>query len=108
VPVPPPPTKKEVPPPPPLLVHDLLPQPTPTNKDLRLNIDVPSMIGKMNMSVPVVEMCKIPFVRREVLKALKVQDEARDAPMMLNTMYHGSQGEDNPLFYLSLGINGIR
>jgi hypothetical protein len=96
-----------VPPPPPPPVHDLLPQPAPTDEDLHLNIDVPGMIGKMNMLVPVVEMCKIPSIRREVLKALKVQDEAGDPPVILNTMYHGSQGEENPPFYLSLGINGF-
>jgi hypothetical protein len=34
------------------------------------------MIGNMNMLVPMVEMCKIPFVGREVLKVLKVTTEA--------------------------------
>jgi hypothetical protein len=47
---------KEVPLPPPPLVHDLLPQPVPTNEDFSLNIDVPSVIGNMNMVVPMVEM----------------------------------------------------
>jgi hypothetical protein len=114
-PVPPPQAKeappqptKEVPPPPPPSMHDLLPKPMPTNEELRLNIDVSAMIGKMNMSVPVVEMCKIPSVRREVLKALKVPDEAEDPPVILNTMYHGQQREENPPFYLSLGVNGLR
>jgi hypothetical protein len=88
---PPPPTSREVPPPPPPLVRELLPQPTPTNEELCLNIDVSSMMGKMNMSVPVVEICKIPYVRREVLKALKVQDETGDPLVILNTMYHGRQ-----------------
>jgi hypothetical protein len=56
-------------PPPP--VHDLLPRLTHADEEIQLNIDVPMMIGKMNMSVPVVEMCKIPFVRREVLKGIE-------------------------------------
>jgi hypothetical protein len=107
VPSSPSPTTKEVPPPPPPPVHDLLPQPVPTNEDLHLNIDVPSMIGKMNMVVPMVEMCKIPSVRKEVLKTLKIQDEVGDPLVILNTMYHGNQREDNPPFYLSLGINGL-
>jgi hypothetical protein len=42
------------------------------------------------------------------LKALKIQDEVGDPPIILNTMYHGNRGEDNPPFYLSLGINGLR
>jgi hypothetical protein len=53
VPSSPSPTTKEVHPPP---VHDMPPQPMPTNEDLHLNIDVPSMIGNMNMVAPMVEM----------------------------------------------------
>jgi len=59
------------------------------------------------MLIPVVEMCKIPSVRREVMKALKVPDEAKDTPVILNTMYHGQQRKENPPFYLSLGVNGL-
>jgi hypothetical protein len=69
----PPPTPKIVPPPPPPPVHDLPPQPTPTIEDFQLNIDVTNMMGKMNMVVPLTEMCKIPSVRKEVLKSLKLQ-----------------------------------
>jgi len=42
------------------------------------------------MSIHVVEMRKTPFVRREVLKELKVQDEVGYPPVILNNMYHGS------------------
>jgi hypothetical protein len=48
-------TGKVVPPPPPP-VHDLLPKPTQVDEEIQLNIDVPTMIGKMNMLVPMVEM----------------------------------------------------
>jgi hypothetical protein len=48
------------------------------------------MMGKMNMSVPVVEMCNISSVIRDVLKALKVQEGEGDPSVILNTMYHGS------------------
>jgi hypothetical protein len=41
------------------------------------------------------------------LKTLKIKDEVGDPPVILNTMYHGNRRKDNPLFYLSLGINGI-
>jgi hypothetical protein len=88
-------------------MHDMLPKPAPTNEELWLNIYVPTMIGKMNISVPVVKMCKIPSIRREVLKALKMPDEARDPLVILNTMYHGKQREENPPFYLYLGVNGL-
>jgi hypothetical protein len=52
-------------------------------------MDIPAMIGKMSMSLLVVEMCKIPSIRREVLKVLKVPAEAEDPPVILNTMYDG-------------------
>jgi len=54
-----------------------------------LNADVSTILGKMNMSIHVVEMCKIPSIRREVLKALKVPNEEEYAPVILNTMCHG-------------------
>jgi hypothetical protein len=95
-------------PPPPLLMHNLLPKPIPANEEIQLNIYVLAMIGNMNMSTPIVEMCKIPSIRREVLKVLKVPDEAKYPSVILNTMYHGQQREDNPPFYLSLGVNGLR
>jgi hypothetical protein len=60
----------------------------PTNEELCLNIDVPAMIGKMNMLVPIVEMWKIPFIGREVSKELKVLDEENYPHVILNTMYH--------------------
>jgi hypothetical protein len=47
---------KEVRPPPSPLIHNFLPKPMPTNEEIQLNIDVSIMMGKMNMSVPVVEM----------------------------------------------------
>jgi hypothetical protein len=39
---------------------------------------------------------------------LKVPDEEEDSPMILNTMYHGKQRDENPPFYLSLGVNGLQ
>ena len=101
-----PPAAKIVPPPPPP-VRDLPPQLPSASEDLHLNIDVPNMIGKMNMVVPVVEMCKIPSLREMFLKALKIQYEVRDPLVILNTMYYGNRGEENPPFYLSLDINGL-
>jgi len=72
-----------------------------------LNIDVPTMIGKMNMTVPMKKMCKIPSVRREVLKLLKVSTEQEDPPIILNTMYLGCQNDPNPPFYLSMGKDNL-
>jgi hypothetical protein len=50
---PPPSTEKVVPPLPPP-VHELLPKPTPTKDEIQLNIDVATMFGKLNMTVPVI------------------------------------------------------
>jgi hypothetical protein len=68
----PPLSPKIVPPPPPQPVHDLPLQLEPTIEDFHLNIDVTNMMEKMNMVVPLTEICKIPFVRKEVLKAPKL------------------------------------
>jgi hypothetical protein len=48
-------TEKVVLPLPPL-VHELLPKTTPTENKIQLNIDVATMFGKFNMTVPVIEM----------------------------------------------------
>jgi hypothetical protein len=100
------PSAEKVAPPPPPLVHELLPKPTPAD-EIQLNIDVASMFGKLNMTVPVTEMCKIPSVKREILKVLQVPTEKEDPPIILNTMYLDRPRDMNPPFYLSLGMNGL-
>jgi hypothetical protein len=84
----------------PPLVCELLPKPTHVD-DIHLNIDVANMFGKMNMTVPITEMCKIPSVKREVLRILQVPAEKEDPPIVLNTMYldqrpHGYIGDRCP------------
>jgi hypothetical protein len=49
-PVTPPPSTEKVVPPPPLPLHEFLPKPVPTY-EIQLNIDVPTMFGKLNMTV---------------------------------------------------------
>jgi hypothetical protein len=58
----PPPSIENVVPPLPPPVHELLPKPTLTD-EIQLNIDIATMFRKLNMTVLVTEMCKIPFVR---------------------------------------------
>jgi hypothetical protein len=53
-------------------------------------------------------MYKTPSVRREVLKLLQVPTEKEDPQIILNTMYLDQQRDNNPPFYLSLGMNGLR
>jgi hypothetical protein len=60
-----------------------------TDEEIQLNIDVPAMVGKMNVIVPMVEMLKIPSVRREVLKVLMIPAEPIYPHVILNTMCHG-------------------
>jgi hypothetical protein len=64
-------------------------------------------MGKMNMSITIVEMCKIPYVRREVMKELKVPVEGEDHPVILNTIYYKWKRDENPPFYLSLGVDSL-
>ena len=100
------PLVENVAPPPPPLVCELLPKPTPAD-DIQLNIDVASMFGKLNMTVPMTEMCKIPSVKREILKVLQVPTDKEYPPIILNTMYLDHLRDMNPPFYLSLGMNGL-
>jgi hypothetical protein len=65
------------------------------------------MFGKLNMTVPVTEMCKIPSVKREILKVLQVPTEKEYPPIILNTMYLDRPRDMNPPLYLSLGMNGL-
>jgi hypothetical protein len=64
------PSTKKVAPPLPPIVHELLPNPTLTEDEIQLNIDIATMFGKLNMMVPIKKMFKIPSMRREVLKLL--------------------------------------
>jgi hypothetical protein len=98
--IPPPSIEKVVPPPPPP-VHELLPKPAPTY-DIQLNIDVTSMFGKLNMIVPMIEMCNIPYVRRVILKLLQVLTEKEDPLIILNTMYlNQKKGQKSSFIYFS-------
>jgi hypothetical protein len=83
-----------------------LPNPTPTY-DIQLNIDVANMFGKLNMTVPVTEVCKIPSVKREFLRILQLPTEKEDPAIVLKTMYLDRRKDKNPPFYLSLGMNGL-
>jgi hypothetical protein len=57
--------EKVVPPSPPL-VHETIPKPTTTEEEIQLNIDVPTMFGRIHMVVSMTDMFKIPSVRKEV------------------------------------------
>jgi hypothetical protein len=59
------------------------------------------------MTVPVIEMCKIPSIKREFLKVLQVPTEKDYPPVILNTMCLDFPKDKNPPFYLSLGMNGL-
>jgi len=51
-----PPSIEKVVPTLPPLVHDFIPNPTPTEDEIQLNIDIAPMFGKLNMMVPVTKM----------------------------------------------------
>jgi hypothetical protein len=73
-----------------------------------LNIDVANMFGKLNMMIPMTDMCKIPSVKREILKILQVPSEKEDPPIMLNIMYLDRPRDKNPPLYISLCMNELR
>ena len=64
------------------------------------------MFGKLNMMVTMTKMCKIPFVKREILRILRVPTKKEDPPIILNTMYLDMPRDKSPPFYISLGMNG--
>jgi hypothetical protein len=64
-------------------------------------------MGKMSMVVPLAEMCKITFVRKEVLKAMNLQDEHEYPLIVLNTLCNVYREEESLPFYISLWINGL-
>jgi hypothetical protein len=82
-------------PPPPSLICEFLPKPTPTN-NIQSNIDVASMFGKLNMTIPMIEMCKIPSLKREIIRMLQVPAEKENPPIILNTMYLDQPRDKNP------------
>jgi hypothetical protein len=102
----PPPLAEKVVPPPPPIVHEFLPKTTPTN-EIQLNIDVATMFGKFNMTASVTKMYKIPSMRRELLKLLQVPTEKEYPSIIMNTVSLDWQKDNNPPFYLSLGMNGL-
>jgi hypothetical protein len=86
-------------PPPSPLVHEFLPKTTPAD-NIQLNIDVVSMFGKLNMAIPMIEMCKIPSMKREIMKLLHVTNMKEYPPIILNTMYLDQPRDMNSPFYL--------
>jgi hypothetical protein len=102
-----PPSIEKVVPPLPPPVQEFLPNPTPTKYEIQLNINVSSVFGKLNMTVHVMDMCKIPYMRREVLKLLNVPNQKKDPPIILNTMYIDQKRDSNSPFYISFDINGL-
>jgi hypothetical protein len=90
----------------PLPVCELLPKPTPTD-DFQLDIDIANMFGKLNMMVLVMEMSKIPSVKREILKILQVSSWKEDPPIMLSVMYLDQKRDKKPPFYLSLRVHDL-
>jgi hypothetical protein len=56
-------------PPPPPLIRELIPKTTLAD-EIQLNIYVASMFRKLNIMVPMTEMCKIPSMKMEILKVL--------------------------------------
>jgi hypothetical protein len=48
-----------------------------------------------------------PFCKEGSLEVITGTDKKEDPPIILNTMYLDRKKENNPPFYLSLGMNGL-
>jgi hypothetical protein len=86
-------------------VHEFIPKPTPTY-EIQFNIDVATMFGKLNMTVPVTK-CAKSLCKEGSLEVITGITEKEYPPIILNTMYLYRKKDNNPPFYLSLGMNGL-
>jgi hypothetical protein len=89
---PPPPPKDSVPP------SSTLPR----NDDIDLNVDINSILEKINVHVPLTEMIKIPSIRNKVEKLFRVQGEPGDPPVLIQANHCRPHYDEHPPFYITL------
>jgi hypothetical protein len=84
------------------------PQPTlPKTDDIDLNIDMASILAKVNVPIPLTEIMKIPSLRDKVKKFLSIQDESKDPPVLLQTMHYDQSKEEHAPFFITLVVNDL-
>jgi hypothetical protein len=92
--------------PPPPSKDSFLPQPTsPRNDEIDLNIDIVSILEKVNVCTSHMEMIKIPSMRNKVERFLRVQGELGDPPILIQANHCRRYCEENPPFFISLELN---
>jgi hypothetical protein len=77
----------------------------PKTNDIDLNIDIDSVLEKINVHVPLKEIIKIPSMKSRVEKFFKVQGEPVDPPIMLQANHFRPQYDEHPPFFISLQVN---
>lgn len=78
------------------------PQPTwPKNDDIKLNIDMASVLEEVNVHIPLTKIMKTPSLRDKVKRFLSIQDESEDPPILLQAM-HYDRSEEHVPFFISL------
>jgi hypothetical protein len=73
-------------------------------EDFKLNVDLSSMLSKVNIHVPLTEICKIPAMKKEVKKLLILDDP----PINISSQYFNGRINSTPPFYVTLVMNGFR
>lgn len=79
----------------------------PKNDDIDLNIDMTSVLAKINILVPLTEIMKIPSLRDKVKKIPSIQDESEDPNVVLQVMHYDRRNGGHAPFFVSLVVNNL-
>lgn len=78
-------------------------QPTfPKNDSTYLNIDMASILAKINVPVRLTEIMNIPSLRDKVKRFPSIQDEYEDPFVVLQAMHYDRKNEEHAPFFISL------
>jgi hypothetical protein len=80
----------------------------PKTNDIDLNIDFESVLAKINVTVPLKEIIKIPSMRSRFERFFKVPSEPVDPPIMLQANHFRMQYDEHPPFFMALQVNNKR
>jgi hypothetical protein len=77
------------------------------NDNIDLNIDMASVLEKVNVPIPLIEIMKIPSSRDKVKRFLSIQDDSKDPLVLLQAMHYDQSEEEHAPFFISLVVNDL-
>jgi hypothetical protein len=66
-----------------------------------------SVLEKVNVSIPLIEIMKIPSLRDKVKRFLSIQDESEDPHVLLKSMHYDRSKEEHTPCFISLVVNDL-